>query len=144
MTFTRVVIVSLLLAFAWAKDCWVPGRCKGYLVDLSMTSSKEDCLEHCQDLSSCKWFTYDSSHGSCATFSTCSSWDTECENCISGEFDCKVFWIPFGLRTQDFLRIAQRQLHMKTHKNQHNIIHTMLPTPCYPHNVTHKIWVLTS
>ena len=87
----QVVFVSLtvLVVDCVGKDCWVQGRCQGYLVDLSMTSTKEDCLVHCQDLSNCKWFTYDSRHGSCATFSTCHSWDTGCESCISGEFDCK-------------------------------------------------------
>lgn len=90
MKFSIASVVLLLFTSVNCKDCWVKGRCQGFLVDLSMTSTQEDCLSHCQDLSQCKWFTYDNAHGSCATFSTCSTWDTECETCISGEFDCQV------------------------------------------------------
>ena len=90
MKFSVASVVLLLFTSVNCKDCWVKGRCQGFLVDLSMTSTQEDCLSHCQDLSQCKWFTYDNAHGSCATFSTCSTWDTECETCISGEFDCQV------------------------------------------------------
>ena len=84
------IFANFQLATIEAVDCWVPGRCEGYLVDLSMTSNQEDCLAHCKDLSNCKWFTYDEAHRSCAIFSACTKWDGSCTTCISGEQECEV------------------------------------------------------
>ena len=86
-------ILLLFLAFckiSLASECWVHGRCKGYLVDLNGAASQEKCLEHCKDLPNCKWFTYDQAQKYCATYSQCTNLDESCTTCVSGEQKCPV------------------------------------------------------
>eukprot|EP00095_Tigriopus_kingsejongensis_P003847 maker-scaffold20_size707684-snap-gene-3.17 protein:Tk03847 transcript:maker-scaffold20_size707684-snap-gene-3.17-mRNA-1 annotation:"high-affinity leucine-specific transport periplasmic binding protein" len=69
-------------------ECWIAGRCQGVLLDISQPQSKEECLDACQNLPECAWFSFDTSSSSCSLFQTCLTLDDSCSVCVSGESSC--------------------------------------------------------
>ena len=59
------------------------------MLDISSTSSKEECLKNCKDNSKCNWFTYIPKINACELFYNCTSLDTSCTACLSGERNCE-------------------------------------------------------
>ena len=74
-------------------QCWVQGQCRGNMIILEETGTREECLELCKQEEGCKWFTY---YGrtrvgqSCVLFRDCPELQEDCEACVSGERRCKT------------------------------------------------------
>ena len=70
--------------------CFVPGECKGSVDHVEGASSQETCLEVCQSLDSCRWFTYHAPSSACVLYHNCDEISTDCNECVSGESRCQL------------------------------------------------------
>ena len=59
------------------------------MLDILPSSTKEQCLQSCKDNSKCNWFTYIPNASACELFYNCTSLDTGCLACLSGERTCE-------------------------------------------------------
>ena len=67
--------------------CFVSGEVSGVLIGVVPTSSYEDCLEECRNLSGCLWFTEYYEENLCGMFETMTDiHDDDCPSCISGNY----------------------------------------------------------
>ena len=71
------------------RQCFVPGKCLGNVEDQQTgISSASDCLEKCQELAECHWWTFDASNGFCILTSDCVFLDESCDTCTTGQGTC--------------------------------------------------------
>jgi hypothetical protein len=68
--------------------CFVEGECKGIVEGVTSASTTEECLQLCNSVSGCRWFTFDSEVSKCILLKTCPTIDESCKECISGERRC--------------------------------------------------------
>ena len=65
--------------------CFVSGEVSGVLIGVVPTSSYENCLEECRNLSGCLWFSEYYEESLCGMFKTMTDiHDDDCPSCISG------------------------------------------------------------
>ena len=70
---------------------FVSGECEGHRVSVVIESnSANKCLEHCQAIPECFWFTFLAEFEACYFFSDCNTIDETCTTCVSGEKGCKA------------------------------------------------------
>ena len=69
-------------------SCNLNGFCHGHVLSYNVTSSLTACLESCQALPACAWYSYHTDNYFCLLTSDCVTFDESCTNCISGERAC--------------------------------------------------------
>lgn len=80
-----------LIADSSDQHCFVPGHCINSFL-LHHTHEKDDvnCLQQCQKVENCEWFSYDPDFSVCLLFQNCSELSLDnCAGCTSGENECK-------------------------------------------------------
>ena len=90
MWLTQFFFFLILLAVVFGQSeigCNVDGECvAANPVGFVVTSSSKKCLESCQDVPSCKFYTVYEDDEICILYSDCDQFDQgSCTNCISGE-----------------------------------------------------------
>ncbi|TRY79456.1 hypothetical protein TCAL_09787 [Tigriopus californicus] len=83
--------VTLALISSPGIQCFVPGEClDSQILDARPTDTSRACLNLCQNLTGCEWFTWYTDSKVCTSLSGCLSLTEEkCgSNCISGEQEC--------------------------------------------------------
>ena len=95
----RAMLVQGLILFGLAglvhaQQCDVPGFCQGSVVGITTVESQVECLEFCQSIPTCEWFSYKPEDGACNAFSSCPSVNTDnCGDCVSGENECDACFV---------------------------------------------------
>jgi hypothetical protein len=67
--------------------CFAKGECQNSIVITeSVTLGENSCLNFCQKVDGCNWFTYNSKKNVCVAFSSCPEVVPEgCPECLSGQ-----------------------------------------------------------
>ena len=92
----RLVILVVLGLFALASGqdigCYVPGNCpEGTVKGISPTASAAECIEYCESVDDCKYFTYFIRDSVCFALEDCPAVSAEdCPDCISGDSTCST------------------------------------------------------
>ena len=69
--------------------CNLQGECNGMVVEHSvMTYTARDCLKLCKSTSRCSWYTFYKEYYKCILFESCSTIDSTCGTCVSGQKAC--------------------------------------------------------
>ena len=69
-------------------SCNLLGTCQGHILSYNVTSSLTACLETCQGLPACAWYSSHTDNSICTLTSDCLNIDESCQTCISGERAC--------------------------------------------------------
>ena len=85
LTFLSILVT--LAGFSHGLSCFEPVGCLSSepAVGVSTESSARDCLQFCQGITECHFFSFYSDDGTCLALQDCSEQDTECIDCISGK-----------------------------------------------------------
>ncbi len=79
-----LVLLSAHASVSSAQTCFVEGLVTGDLLGFTSTSDVNECLNTCQALRDCVWFSVDRATDFCGVYSTYEGLDY-CPTCISGK-----------------------------------------------------------
>ena len=68
--------------------CDLEGKCEGTFISGQAGIDKEGCVENCQIITDCNFWTHDSIQSLCYLFADCPSLDESCSECVSGQRNC--------------------------------------------------------
>jgi hypothetical protein len=98
------------------KKCFINAECIfGELLNYKVSDSQTNCLNHCQKIENCKWFTYNPTIGKCLTYSECIEFHptSQCPDCVSGEPDCINCWMQNSRCYGTFIdKVKQKCIHI--------------------------------
>jgi len=70
-----------------ARECHGAFKCKGDFVDSFAIATLEECIQKCNDVEDCQWFTLEKANDHCILYEECND-QFDCETCASGEKKC--------------------------------------------------------
>ena len=70
-----------------ARECHGAFKCKGDFVDSFAIATLEECIEKCNEVVDCEWFTLEKANDHCILYEECDD-QFDCETCASGEKKC--------------------------------------------------------
>ena len=70
-----------------ARECHGAFKCKGDFVDSFAIATLEECIEKCNDVVDCEWFTLEKANDHCILYEECDD-QFDCETCATGEKKC--------------------------------------------------------
>jgi hypothetical protein len=70
-----------------ARECHGAFKCKGDFVDSFAIATLEECIEKCNHVEDCKWFTLEKKNDHCILYEECHN-QFDCETCATGEKKC--------------------------------------------------------
>ena len=88
-----IIIKGLLTSFDFfysscpARECHGAFKCKGDFVDSFAIATLEECIEKCNEVVDCEWFTLEKANDHCILYEECDD-QFDCETCASGEKKC--------------------------------------------------------
>ncbi len=68
--------------------CFVEGECQGIVDSITAAATASECLQLCNSIFGCHWFTFNSGVSKCILLKSCSTIDPTCKECTSGERRC--------------------------------------------------------
>ena len=70
-----------------ARECHGAFKCKGDFVDSFAIATLEACIEKCNHVEDCQWFTLEKKNDHCILYEECED-QFDCETCATGEKKC--------------------------------------------------------
>ena len=70
-----------------ARECHGAFKCKGDFVDSFAIATLEECIEKCNQVVDCQWFTLEKKNDHCVLYEECHD-QFDCETCATGEKKC--------------------------------------------------------
>ena len=70
-----------------ARECHGAFKCQGDFVDSFAIATLEECIQKCNDVEDCQWFTLEKANDHCILYEECND-QFDCETCASGEKKC--------------------------------------------------------
>ena len=70
------------------EQCFVPGLCRGEILDFSPLESSRKCLSQCTASPDCQWFSLSRTKNLCLSFKDCSALDETEDDFLSGQSEC--------------------------------------------------------
>jgi hypothetical protein len=68
--------------------CFVKGECQGMVNNITAAGTASECLQLCNSIFGCHWFTFNPEVSKCILLKSCSTIDPSCKECTSGERRC--------------------------------------------------------
>ena len=78
---------SIICTRCPARECHGAFKCKADFVDSFAIATLEECIEKCNEMEDCKWFTLEKANDHCILYEGCND-QFDCETCASGEKKC--------------------------------------------------------
>merc|ERR1712241_145046 len=69
------------------RECHGAFKCQGDFVDSFAIATLEECIEKCNEMEDCQWFTLEKANDHCVLYEECND-QFDCETCASGEKKC--------------------------------------------------------
>ena len=73
---------------SYYRQCGEHGQCTGGFLTAGAADNEYGCMAMCHDTSGCLYYTYYSDNNMCVILSSCTTFDTTCSDCVSGEVTC--------------------------------------------------------
>ena len=70
-----------------ARECHGAFKCQGNFVDSYAIATLEECIEMCNEVWDCQWFTLEKAHDHCILYEECDD-KFDCETCATGTRNC--------------------------------------------------------